>query len=287
MHLQDQISLPRGVSRRLCPMTSADHQGLQLRAFFFPCCWMLALLLVQGCSSGSLPDGDDRQAAAHSSKGTSASLSNDTIEIHRALQVVDSELSVLKTHFTYRKHNLPVPSYYHRNWWDNYSIHDNALMAGVDSAGQFFLIDSYNCSMGRWPEEGEKAKVHRMEDCNAASSRLELRFRDTTVSLPFRPNLPAELWPQDSIPIRRDMFISTGYFCTDYYPIPDNPGLVHMLADPNVGYFKFYRYCGKRGYGDVGSAERRDRIGLRECARLSELLLERKRLQEMKAKATS
>jgi hypothetical protein len=252
--------------------------GLHYRWIFFLLPLVLALTLGGGCKQNPL--GPDAGPVADTAARNGQPAVPDTMTLHARIVQLDSELTVLKTNFQYRQHNLPVPSYYHKNWWGNYYIRDVALMAGVDSAGTFFLIDSYNCSMGRWPESGQPS-IHRMEDCDPQNSRLELRMKDTTIVLPVRPDLPGKLWPEPkNEPIIRDMILSTGHFCTDYYPIPDDPALVHLLADPEVGYFKFYRYCGGRGYGDLGHAEKRDRNGIRDCARLSELILEIQELRD-------
>lgn len=238
---------------------------------------LLAVTLVHGCKQD--PIASDSETVVDTTTKKQPPSMPDTAMLHARIVQLDSELTALKTNFKYHQHNLPVASYYHKNWWDSYYIHGNALMAGVDSAGTFFLIDSYNCSMGRWPEPGDPP-VHRMEDCDPQASRLELRMKDTTIVLPVQSDLPGKLWPQSEEPITRDMIISTGYFCSDYYPIVDNPALIHILADPKIGYFRYYRYCGGHGYGDLGSAEKRDRNGIRDCARLSELILEIQELRD-------
>jgi hypothetical protein len=202
----------------------------------------------------------------------------DTAAIRQKIRTLESEIAELKTHFTYRQHNLPIPSYYHKNWWDRYTIRDNALLAGVDSAGIFFLIACYNCSTPLIPDEGGQQVP--LPDCDSANSRLELRMKDTTIKLIPRPLLIEKLWPQRTPPIERDLWIGTGHYCTDYYPLPDNPDLIHLLADSTVGYFKFYRYCNGHGTGDIGQAGRRDRTGIRDCARLAELIQGLRELNE-------
>ncbi|HEX2901383.1 MAG TPA: hypothetical protein VHS96_16835, partial [Bacteroidia bacterium] len=87
-------------------------------------------------------------------------------------------------------------------------------------------------------------------------------------------------WPQVARPIQHDIWIGTGFFCTDYYPIVDDAELLEILADSSVGYFKFYRYCDGKGRGDIGHAEKRDRNGIRDCARLSLLLTESRQLRD-------
>lgn len=238
---------------------------------------ILIVASLWSCNKDHLPNVDSNNKPSDSPIKASI----DTTSIRQKIEALETELTALKTQFTYRQHNLPVPSYYHKNWWGNYTLQGLALMAGVDSAGIFFLIDSYNCSGPRWPEEGEEMHFPKpMEECDSLNSRLELRMKDTTVKVLMRPSTPEKIWPQRKPTIVRDMIISTGYFCTDYYPIIDNPKLVHMLADPTVGSFKFYRYCDGQGRGDLGRAEKRDRNGIRDCARLSELITELNALRD-------
>jgi hypothetical protein len=203
----------------------------------------------------------------------------DTLSIRQKIAHLDSQLTQLKTKFKIHQKNLPVASYYHQNWNFRYYIQDNALMAGVDEKGVFFLIDSYNCS-GMSQPRGGVGDYHGMELCDYKNSWLELRMKDSTIRIESDAPLAENLWPQVARPIQHDTWIGTGFFCTDYYPIVDNPKLMEILADSKVGYFKFYRYCDGKGRGDIGHAERRDRKGIRDCANLSLLI---KELAELRA----
>jgi hypothetical protein len=247
--------------------------------------YLLGLLtwMIWGCSGNPADHANPSNAKNPASATPSASPAPDTASLGQRIRQLEAEMDSLMPSFEYRKQNLPVPSYYHKNWWSRYYIHGLALMAGVDSAGTFFLIDSYNCSVSR--DDVETEKLHRgMVDCDTARSRLELRMKDTTVVLHLRPQLTEKLWPQRKPAIERDLWISTGYFCTDFYPLPDNPWLVALLAEEPagslvegkepLGNFRFYRYCNGRGKGDLGTTGKRDRIGIRDCARLSLCLKE-------------
>ncbi|MBL0017273.1 MAG: hypothetical protein IPP17_12775 [Bacteroidetes bacterium] len=203
----------------------------------------------------------------------------DTLSIRQQIAQLDTQLTQLKTKFQIRQKNLPVASYYHQNWNFRYYVQDNALMAGVDENGIFFLIDSYNCSSLEKPK-GSFRGAQGMELCDYKNSWLELRMRDTTIVIPSSGHKAEQLWPQVKKPIQHDTWLGTGFFCTDFYPIVDNPELLEILADPTVGYFKFYRYCAGKGRGDIGHAEKRDRNGIRDCARLSLLLTESRQLRD-------
>jgi hypothetical protein len=197
----------------------------------------------------------------------------DTLAIRQKIAHLDSQLTQLKTKFKIHQKNLPVASYYHENWSFRYYIQDNALMAGVDEKGVFFLIDSYNCSGTSQPRGGVKDN-QGMDLCDYKNSWLELRMKDSTIRIPSSAHLAENLWPQVARPIQHDTWLGTGFFCTDYYPIVDNAELLEILADSTVGYFKFYRYCDGKGRGDIGHAEKRDRKGIRDCANLSLLIKE-------------
>jgi hypothetical protein len=256
------------------PMTGILGRGLQRHGNYF---LMLFVLGLAGCQSE--PDPSHSPSVQTASVMEVAHPGPDTAGLQQRVTLLEAEMDSLKASFTYQQFNLPVPSYYHKNWWGRYYIHGNALMAGVDSAGIFFLIDSYNCSLPRDHEVEEKG-IMGLGSCDSARSRLELRMKDTTVVLRMRPGLPEKLWPQRKPPIHRDMWIGTGHFCTDYYPLPDNPDLIALLADPGLKQFKFYRYCNGRGHGDIGIAGKRDLAGIQDCARLS---LQIKELAQLKA----
>lgn len=53
---------------------------------------------------------------------------------------LENEVSELKKKFDFKNQDLNGRSYYHKNWWGNYYISDQALLAGVDSLGNLFLI---------------------------------------------------------------------------------------------------------------------------------------------------
>ena len=201
----------------------------------------------------------------------------DTLQIHADRLRIQSEIDSLLPHFAFKQHNLPIASYYHRNWNERYCVYGTSLIAGVDSLGRFFLIDIYNCSIGTRFEEDQD--FHRPEDCDSAHSWLELRLPDTTVRIYREPSLPQHLWPGRKAPIKRDVFISTGYFCSDYYPIMENEWLLRRLADPDLKSCKHYRRCDGKGIGDVGTVSKRHREGIADCAQLA-LKMEELRLAE-------
>lgn len=201
----------------------------------------------------------------------------DTTKLHADLIGVQAHIDSLLPHFAFKQQNLPLSSYYHKNWYERYYVHGNALIAGVDSLGRFFLIDIYNCTAGtRWEED---FRVHKSEDCDSARSWMELRLPDTTVRIYREPSLPAQLWPGRKSPIERDLVISTGYFCSDYYPILDNEWLLQRLADPNLKAYKHYRRCDGRGVGDLDHVGRKSREGIADCVKLSNAI-QRKALLE-------
>lgn len=229
--------------------------------------WVLlaawTLLILSGCDK-KVPKTDEVAARVTQIPGPPAP---DTMQIHSNLQRIQSELDSLLPHFTFKQHNLPIASYYHKNWHERYYVHGTSLIAGVDSLGRFFLIDIYNCSIGSRGEPDQD--FHRSDDCDSARSWLELRLPDTTVRIYKQPTLPKQLWPGRKYPIKRDLFISTGYFCTDYYPILDNEWLLRRLADLDSKGYKHYRRCEGQGIGDVGTVSKRHREGIADCARLA------------------
>ncbi len=149
----------------------------------------------------------------------------DTLSIRQQIAQLDSQLTQLQSKFQIRQKNLPVASYYHQNWNFRYYVHDNALMAGVDENGIFFLIDSYNCSGLAEPKSSFRGS-QGMELCDYKNSWLELRMRDTTIVIPSSGHKAEQLWPQVKKPIQHDTWLGTGFFCTDFYPIVDNPELL-------------------------------------------------------------
>lgn len=53
---------------------------------------------------------------------------------------LEASLSKLQKGFDFKQQDLKGRSYYHKNWEGYYYISDEALLAGVDSVGKFFLI---------------------------------------------------------------------------------------------------------------------------------------------------
>lgn len=53
---------------------------------------------------------------------------------------LEASLSELQKGFDFKQQDLKGRSYYHKNWEGHYYLSDEALLAGVDSTGKFFLI---------------------------------------------------------------------------------------------------------------------------------------------------
>ena len=53
---------------------------------------------------------------------------------------LEIEIELLKKKFDYKQQDFNGRSYYHKNWWGHYYISDQAILAGVDSIGNFFII---------------------------------------------------------------------------------------------------------------------------------------------------
>lgn len=54
--------------------------------------------------------------------------------------VINKELVELKKPFDFKQDDFDGKTYCHKNWWGSYYISDEAILAGVDSSGNFFLI---------------------------------------------------------------------------------------------------------------------------------------------------
>jgi hypothetical protein len=91
------------------------------------------------------------------------------------LDSIQPFLDSLHDYFDLKSQNLNGRSYYHKNWYGAYSIADDALMSGVDSIGNFFMIS--NVRGGSEPYNHYGFELH-VEDSiyhiNHESSYLEM-----------------------------------------------------------------------------------------------------------------
>ena len=53
---------------------------------------------------------------------------------------LEVEIKLVKKEFDFKQQDFSGRSYYHKNWSGKYYISDQAVLAGVDSTGNFFLI---------------------------------------------------------------------------------------------------------------------------------------------------
>lgn len=91
---------------------------------------------------------------------------------------LEHELDHVKENFHFFKSDLSGKSYYHKNWIrQEYTGQENMLLAGVDSAGHFFLISNIR---GGYPDGNTHDRIEIQTDSNnytLTSDTLMGKFR--------------------------------------------------------------------------------------------------------------
>ena len=117
---------------------------------FAPC------LLLFSCNNG---DDNPKENTNHFDSSVVKVDHNQKInDLQVEMDSIQPLLDSLKEEFIFKQQDLNGRSYYHKNWHGNYYIADDALMAGVDSVGNFFMIS--NVRGGGTPYENFAVEVH-------------------------------------------------------------------------------------------------------------------------------
>jgi hypothetical protein len=178
----------------------------------------------------------------------------------------------LAQRFDLKQQNLPLPSYYHKTWWSSYYIRREALLAGVDSNGVVFLIHVYNCSVPlARDDDADASPQDRSLTCEGDLADLAIAVGDSTYLLQASPRLDSLYWGSPDA-IQRDMIISTGYYCSDYFVIPRHITLLERLRDAGFSEVYYERLCFDKRVAHRTRLSRKDRAALQDCAALGLVL---------------
>lgn len=190
------------------------------------------------------------------------------------MTVLSARRDSLAQAFEFKRQNLPIASYYHKTWWASYYIRRVALLAGVDSNGVVFIIHNYNCSIrpSYWSDI-QKTPPSRQITCEGRNADLYLEIGDSSFILPSDPGMEARVWGKDAA-IARDMILSTGQFCSDYFAVEADSKLLAALAAGDVTRIGYARTCAGRRLRRLQTIGKRDRAAIQDCARLGQVLQE-------------
>jgi hypothetical protein len=107
---------------------------------------------------GQVPDTDPDSGISRG-YDTTATFFSSTRLMDFDLRNTSRELDSLRRNFVFKKQELNGSSYYHKTWWAQYSIARDAIMAGVDSTGNFFLISNLRGGSTRHAHDGIELSI--------------------------------------------------------------------------------------------------------------------------------
>lgn len=114
-----------------------------MRTLIILCCF-----LILSCTDSETSSSD---LLVNPSTDRSEVYENRKQELHFLQADLDSlqaRIDSLQGQFIFKEQDLSGRSYYHQNWYGNYSIADDALLAGVDSIGNFFMVSNVRGGIG-------------------------------------------------------------------------------------------------------------------------------------------
>jgi hypothetical protein len=233
-------------------------------------CYAL-LLLFLGCAEQN-PTQPSAAAPADSSAATQSA--EPVVPSAAEMEALLARRDSLAQRFDLKQQNLPIPSYYHKTWWSSYYIRREALLAGVDSNGVVFLIHVYNCSVPLARDDDADASFRdRSHTCEGGLADLAIVVGDSTYLLQASPHIDSLYWGSPDA-IQRDMVISTGYYCSDYFVIPRHITLLERLRDASFSEVYYERLCFDKRVAHRTRLSRKDRAAFQDCAGLGLMIAE-------------
>ena len=104
--------------------------------------YALLLLTLFSCDNSAKTSRQQLSSNGEAPSGGEQSISINPLRdsLLQEEEELQAELALLKDEFEFKEQDFSGRSYYHQNWWGAYYISDQALLAAVDSVGNFYLI---------------------------------------------------------------------------------------------------------------------------------------------------